>query len=505
MLQLKSTKIMNYFKYKSMFNIHGFVDLISTNPLVDFTAPHEGQIPVLSAYEERVEPSDEARSLGLEFEYKYRVFTIACGRRWGKSYICSVIGSQEFLIPGAKIMVASYELPNARHIFENIHGILKGLGVKFTAERIQEMELIGENGSSLRVASNENVMSRLGGAISLLLIDEAKLFTPDLYEKILRPMGFDYSPYSRTILISSPEPNNWLERYYNRGQSDDPRWAKYWSTSSSTWCNPTIPREELEEMKRTMPPALYACEVMGEFTSAEGLVFGEFDQKTCVFTEEDVEAWDCLLHEGNVIINSIDPGFAHPFASVWILYVEAHETFYVFGEYHRAKTVTAVHAEAIKEFEEFNNLDVYMRFGDPASAQTLADFREHDLSYNKAQKDTTESVNSVNTLFFQESPVTGRPKLLVHHECYELIRQLVSCSWKKGRDDIVASEKAAGTKPWCKDKEFKTDWDLLDALRYGIYSFCKNNRISLSSFEAEIEDEDNPEDNEFTRAGWVKL
>ncbi len=492
-VSLKSDKILEYFKFKSKINTHAFVDLIKDVPTVDFRQPHEGQWPILNAYEERVAPSPESISMGLDFDYRYRVLVAACGRRFGKSEIASVIGAQELLIPNAKVLIVSYTLDNCEVIFGKIHKIITGLGIKMKTERLKDMELELVNGSTLRVASNDNVQSKLGTAISLLIMDEAKLFDRALYEQVLMPMLFDYSPYSRTLLISSPQ-TGWFETYYQRGQSKDPKWSKYWSVNLPTHTNPTIPREELIAMEEQMPPDLYQQEVLGMFTSAEGLVAREFDEKTHTFDVNDYDYFHYWLKD-EVVFHSIDSGYMHHFGSVWFVHVEHLDTIFVVDSYCKNKVLTPTHALYIKDTEQRWEMEPMIRYADPAAAQQIADFTQYDLYFNLAVKETKETVNCFNTLFFQKSAVTGRPKLLVNKDCTELIRQLNQCMWKKDKTDEQAREKSSGgVKPFMPDKEGKTDWDLLDSFRYGLYSYVKNNRVSLNVVT--MEDLGNPDEDE---------
>jgi len=501
---LKSPRILEYFKFKSKITAKSFVELLKDISTVDFSSPHPGQIKIIDAYDRRCAPSEESKAMGADFEYEHKVLTIVCGRRFGKSVVCSLFGAQELLIPNSKVLIVSYTLDNCRVIFDAIHKIVKGLGIKIIVERIQDMELELQNGSTIRVGSNDNIKSRLGTAVSLLIIDEAKLFARELYEQILKPMLLDYSPLSRTILISSPA-NGYLETYFERGQSTDPKWSKFFSMTASSWDNPTIPRDELEELKRTMDPLLYESEIMGRFTSSVGRVMQEFKKETCIFDPAEFPYYEDWLRECT-IFQSIDGGYSHYFASTWFCYVEEIDTFLLFGEYMQNKTVTSKHAENIHAFEEEVGVSVAIRYADPASQQQNNDFSEYDLYYNKAIKATMESVNSLNSLFFQISAVTGRPRLLIHKDCTEMIRQLIFVQWKVGRDDQTA-EKSSGTKPFMPDKDGGTDFDLFDSCRYGIHSFMKNNHLNVSVFS--FGGDDTSEEDEFTnsmnRAGLYRM
>ena len=507
-LPIKSSKLREYMKFKEKITASAFIDMLKNIPNMDFNEPHEGQVEVIKAYDERIPPSEASKAAGLTFEYKYRILTVACGRRWGKSVISAVLGLQELMIPNAKVMVVAPALSNCEIIFKKIHSMLRTLGVGMTTERLQAMELTLENGATLRVASVENASGKLGSSITLLIIDETKLVPRTLYQEYLAPMLFDASPYSRTILISSPAPG-WFEEYYNRGQSDDPRFKSYWSINSPTHKNPTIPKEELDEWEKTMPKDIYLTEVMGLFTSTEGRVFSEFDRTVNVFDINDYPYFGHWIRGGNVIVHSIDSGFKHFFASIWFVYVEEVDTIFLFEEYNLNNTITSEHAKNMHEIEAKWGIETDLRFADPAAAQQIADFSAHDLYFMKADKNTRETLNQTNSLFFQRSEITGLPKLLISKDCVELLRQVAEVTWKIGRNDELAKEQASSNvKPFQPDRSGnKTDWDLVDAFRYGIFSFAKNNmaNVSIYSFGSGEDDYEDPMERELNRAGFFRV
>lgn len=512
----KRPEIVEYMKFKGRLTAPAFVDVINEAGIE--LEPHEGQWQIIDAYEERIEPSEatlfmaKENGLAIDFEYRYRCLVAACGRRFGKSVVAALLGAQEMLIPNARVLIVSYTLDNCEVIFKQVRSIIvQLLGPKeIVADRQAVMELELRNGATLRVASNDNVQSKLGSAISLLILDEAKLFNKKLYEQILMPMLFDYAPYSRTILISSPE-TGWFETYYKYGQ--DPNRPRYWSVNLPTHTNPTIPPEELEAMERNMPRDLYEQEVLGLFTSSAGMVCREFDKEVHVYNPSEYPFFREWIRSGNVIIHMIDSGYSHYFASAWVMYVEELDTFFLFKEYYKNKTLTSAHAAYINSFEKDTELEVSIRYADPAASQQLADFVEHDLYFNKADKILRETINNLNTLLFQRSEITGKPRLLISSECPELIRQLSSVQWKEGKDDGQTKEQSAtGVKPFKPDLEGpvdggnKTDWDLFDCVRYGMYSYVKNNKAGCDVIEVStVEDDDDPFELEMYRMGYIKV
>jgi hypothetical protein len=159
--------------------------------------------------------------------------------------------------------------------------------------------------------------------------------------------------------------------------------------------------------------------------------------------------------------------------------MESIDTYFLFGEYQKNKIVTPVHADNINQYETINGIDPYLRFADPAAAQQIADLSEYDLYFNLSSKNLRESINCVNTLFFQDSKLTGRKRLLVHDSCDELIRQLCYISWKEDAASMARESSSGSVKPFMPDDN-KTDWDLIDALRYGLFSYIKAGNVDLS-------------------------
>lgn len=499
----KSAEIKEYFNFKGHVNTESFLSVVNSIPAIR-TIPHSGQMSIINAYEERIEPSPETRALGLDFEYKYRFLVAACGRRFGKSVIASILGAQELMIPGSKVLIVSYTLDNCSVIFESIRKIIKGLGIELTVDRNKDMELTLINQSTLRVASVDNVESRLGTAVSLLILDEAKLFHKSLYEQVLLPMTLDYYPLSRSILISSPQ-NGWFETYYNYGQSTESKYEKYWSINLPSSTNPTLPASYLKDMEATTPPDIYAQEYLGLFTSAAGLVCPEFTNDH-IYDVEDYPFFRNWLDNGNTIFQTIDSGYSHYFASLHVMYVEEIDTYFVFNEYQLNKKVTSVHAENTHAFEAKENISVCIRYADPAASQQIADFSEYDLYYNKSDKNLRETIGCVNSLMYSRSEITGKPKLLFSRECPEIIRQLRTIQWKEGDDNQTKEKSATGVKPFCADKDKQTDWDLFDALRYGMFSYHKNNRFDASVFSfGGDEEEYDPMTKLLYQMGLVKL
>lgn len=477
--------------------------------------PHEGQRKLINAYESKIAPSEETLERGkaigvnFDFEYEYDTLIAAAGRRGGKSYSISGIGTGELLIPYSHVLLASYTLENCEIIFKQIREFIRKLDIEITVDRQKEKYLELLNGARLTVGSVENIESKLGNYVTLLILDEAKKFQKNLYEQVLVPMLADVSPYGRSVLISSPE-EGWFETYYNYGQSKDPAFSKYWSINFPTAANPAIPRAWIENARRTLPPDVFEQEIMGKFTAGAGKVFPEFSRENNV---RPLSYYPLLEHwvRHNIVINTIDSGFSHYFSSYHFVYVEEIDTFIIFTEYNQNKTTTPIHAQNIKNTEEaFVDREPDIRFADPAAAQTIADLADHGLHYNSSEKNLRETVQFINSLCYQRSEVTGESRFIVIDErCPELIRQLTEVKWKEDHIAKVTRESgnAKGTKPFAPDLNKRTDWDAIDAIRYGVYSYGKNIRISVNIFDSVADQNHDVNKDELAMylAGYVKM
>ena len=489
----RSKKVMEYLKVKGKIDSYAFFDLVGQTP-------HSGQRSIIDAYMEKIPPSKETKDLNLDFDYRYKVLVAACGRRFGKSFIVSGLAAEEMLYPHAQVLVCSYRLENCKVIFRQVRDLIKALGIEIVADRNKELELELINGARLCVASNDNVEARLGNSVSLLIIDEAKLFQRDLYETYLQPQLLDYEPYSRTILISSPQ-EGWLYDYYLRGQSDAPKFREFWSLSLPTSTNPTNSAAALEKLKAVTPPDIWEQEYEGKFTSAAGKVVKEFTKERCVFDESEEHFkyfWDWVRGDYFQLFHSIDSGYSHYFAGIYFMYQDHLDTYLMFGEYQQNRKVTPVHAENIHKYEEEIGFEPGIRYADPAAQQQIADLAEYGLYYNKSDKNLRETINTLNTLFFQTSAVTGRPRLLVHKSCDEAIRQLSAVMWKKDQNDQTRELSAGSVKPFMPDSDLKTDWDLFDAIRYGIHSYDKTNNAGIAIMTLGS-DSDHGDDDKYLR------
>jgi hypothetical protein len=80
--------------------------------------------------------------------------------------------------------------------------------------------------------------------------------------------------------------------------------------------------------------------------------------------------------------------------------------------------------------------------------------------------------------------------------------------WKEDSAELTREGSQAGSKPFKPDTDYKTDWDLVDAMRYGLFSYGRNGRVGVTVLDgspAAGVDEDDDFLMEMARAGYYKV
>lgn len=121
-----------------------------------------------------------------------------------------------------------------------------------------------------------------------LWVDEAGTVKERAWEESLRPTLLDYD--APAILTGTPKGRNWFHRMFVRGE--DPLDARVESFRWSSFENPFISREAVEELAREMPERMKRQEILAQFLSDEGAVFRGFRQ--LIAPELSTERTYCL-------------------------------------------------------------------------------------------------------------------------------------------------------------------------------------------------------------------
>jgi len=368
----------------------------------------------------------------------YRFVCAALARRLGKTYIANVIAQLVALVPNCNVLIISPNYNLSSISFELQRQLIKKFNLEVERDNLKDKVIELANGSTIRMGSLSTVDSVVGRSYQLILFDEAALGTDgeEAFNVQLRPTLDRMN--SKAIFISTPRgKRNWFSRFYDRGS--DPLFPEWCSITADYKENPRMMEADVEEAKRSMSKAEFEQEYLASFTTFAGQVFD--------FSRENVV--DYLPKDGVEFIAGLDVGYKHPTALCIIAYYEEDgvDYYHIVDEYMDTAT-TDVHASAIKNLIEKWGVETV--FIDSAAAQFGADLTfTYDISTTKAKKDKLAGIG-----FLQAVVETDRLKVSEH--CENTLAALDQYRW----DDNAV-----------KENTLHDYSDMMDAIRYGIYTF----------------------------------
>ena len=107
-----------------------------------------------------------------------------------------------------------------------------------------------------------------------LICDEAAYIRDDVWNKILKPTILVRG--KKVLFISTPRGKNWFYLLHTRGKDETQK--EYITIQASSYSNPYISTEELDETRRTLPEDIFRQEILGEFVDSGGEVFVDIDR-----------------------------------------------------------------------------------------------------------------------------------------------------------------------------------------------------------------------------------
>jgi hypothetical protein len=318
-------------------------------------------------------------------------------------------------------------------------------------------------GTEIHGKSCQNPESLLGEGVDFLVIDEASRIRKDHWNEYLRMRLIDKSGYA--LIISSPKGSSgWFPNLYRRGQ--DELYEQWWSVSCALAENPRIPREEIELLKATLPKESYDQEVMGKFVPYGGLVYKEWDAERLV-----TKALDFI--PSVPIILAVDFGTRNPCAALFCQKI-GEKLFNVFDEYYVKGRITIDHAIAVRtklyEYMAKSKHQTVDMYHDPSGLDQSLTFKKiiPELVTIPAVNDIVPGVNTVSS--FIKPVESGRPKVLIHDRCQNLVWELGLYHYPKTTTIGRA------------DSEIPVDVDnhAIDALRYMLHTMCPVSSLPLN-------------------------
>ena len=214
----------------------------------------------------------EAQRLIAEDPRRFK--TICCGRRWGKSFLASHIGVEAANAGQGTVILAAPTYKTAKNgIWAHL---VDELDRKFRKVHEGDMLIELTGGGRVQVGSLDSPDNLRGAGKGLLgiLVDEGAFVADYAVQSVLRPMLLDENGWR--VSTSTPKGRvGWFYRYWLRGQSADEQDADYASWQMPTWTNTALKnlKQEVDDLRNTMPENVFQQEIGAEFVDDAGAVF----------------------------------------------------------------------------------------------------------------------------------------------------------------------------------------------------------------------------------------
>ncbi len=205
---------------------------------------------------------------------KIKYGMLCVGRQVGKSLLLTnLLLKWSLENNGCVTMMVSPTYNQVRKIYEDVEKVLGGTPLLVSSNKSNyEMELL--NGSKIIYRSAEKPDNLRGYTNDYLLIDEAAFIRDQVWAEVLKPTILVKG--KKVVFASTPKSKgSYLHKLYLQGM--DPDKPEYVSINGSSYLNPYINPDDLDEAKKTMPEDVFRAEVLGEFTDGGGSVFKDID------------------------------------------------------------------------------------------------------------------------------------------------------------------------------------------------------------------------------------
>jgi len=444
----------------STLNIEGFVDYLSSKNITF----QDGKIKGLHPAQSEIVKSAA------------RFKTIACGRRFGKSQICRIVGGAVVLQPGRKVWVVAPTYKLADIVFESLYHLFvnelklcnpnKG-GRASRSDRIIQLS----NGSIIEAKSCERRDQLVGSAVDLIIFDEAGLVPnlQDIFNQELSATLIDRQ--GSCLFISTPRGRNGFYDFYLLGLKGKEARRKLeagvaltdselitldWdSFKFSSYANTKeeggyLERKEIDKYRLLLPSVKFRQEYLADFTAIGDVAFPEFDKQLQVVN------WEISPHLP--VHCGMDFNYQTPCTTLYLQYDEANDSVFIFDEFHPKNGQVSPHQQAIQLLEMDKNLGhrVEIIAADIAGKQKgrdgvtawddLADYNIYPVGKKMRLEVGCNLIRlycafprldeNKNVIYKETGEPEVYPKLFIHERCVNTINALESAATPKAKDGV---------------------------------------------------------------------
>lgn len=402
----------------------------------------------------------QTQSIVARDKTKYRI--VNCGRQWGKTTLS--VWEMLACAYAQKDRRVGYFAPyvsQARDIaWDMLKKATEPVWSKPPNETRLELYIKTKDGgiSEILLKGFENIESARGQQFDLLVLDEVakmKRFEEGWQAILLPTLLFRNG---KALFISTPYGYNHFHKLYLEGQSGNPNYKSYTFTS---YQNPFLSRDLLDDARKTTTPDFFSQEYMAEFTRMTGLIYKEFDITKHVheFEFQYDQYGDFLFGQDFAVrgYTAAVPGT-----------IKSDGHIYILDNYKEENRTALDHGEDIKQkLKLYADFGRYTGYGDPAG--WIKNQRKGDMLWSVADEylemgfplvpGNNEVSGGIN--YVRQAFKSG--KLHIHPRCQKLIDELLQYQWKDQPERSVGMVDAP-------EHPRKLNDHLVDSLRYMLYS-----------------------------------
>lgn len=391
---------------------------------------------------------------------KHRYKVINCGRRAGKSTLAAY-KMAKFATEKEKLIVW-YIAPTYKQAKQIMWMMLKEIMPKEAISKLNETELKLEllNGSRIELKGADKPDSLRGVRIDLAIFDEVAFF--ERWEeswKVIRPTLMDSK--ADVIFISTPNGFNHFKDLTEINHTD---WKYFHFT---TYDNPFIPKEEIEQSKSEMGEDGFAQEILGEFRKMSGLIYKDFNRDVHMVEIPNIDGWTRC--------RAIDFGYGHKTCCIWIAINSDGSEMYVYDGIYQAGLTLDQIAEAVKIKD--GQLMITTAVGDSAQPMYLQELSNRGVSFSPVEKGPDSvrmGIQKVATMLKVRAD-TGRPTIMFNKHLDWIAYEFERYRWMENRAQGLI-----------KEAPLKNEDDFVDALRYFIMTYQKQIPYNPAPYHQEL-------------------
>jgi hypothetical protein len=204
-----------------------------------------------------------------------RFNVVACGRRFGKSALATNLLAK----PALSGFPVAYFTPTYKLLEPTFNELISILGPAIKRSHLNnKIEL--NTGGNIDFWSLENPLAGRSRKYKRAVVDEAA-FVKDLktsWDEAIRPTLTDFK--GDGFFFSTPKGKNDFYKYFNRGKIGEANWASF---QMSTYENPFIDPNELDDVKKEIPSIAFSQEYLAEFNENIANPFGITEINQCIY------------------------------------------------------------------------------------------------------------------------------------------------------------------------------------------------------------------------------